>query len=252
VPVHCAAQPAFIMRRRQGYAGRMPLQNRVTPTGELIATEYRGTLLGNRGVLHDERRQIVRRAQVRRWITCVLEFRGRHRPVMTPRRYTELFFLDEAVALAAGHRPCCECRYSDYQRFRQLWRETGELPELPRAEAMDDVLHEERRLVDGHRRTRLADPATLPDGVMILAEDQPWLLHRGELLRWTPAGYTERRALPGTAVALLTPPTTVATIAAGFTPALHPSSFRHDRVGGPRSRLTGILENRGLGHSFDG
>ncbi|HSV68257.1 MAG TPA: hypothetical protein VLJ59_20510 [Mycobacteriales bacterium] len=202
----------------------MPLQNRVTPTGELIAVEDRGTLLGNRGVLHDERRRIVRLAQVRRWIICVLEFRGRHRPVMNPRRYTELFFLDEAVALAAGHRPCCKCRYSDYQWFRRLWRETKKLPELPRAETMDDVLHEERRMVDGRRRTRLADPATLPDGVMILDEDQPWLLRRSELLRWTPAGYAERRALPGTAVAVLTPPATVATIAAGFTPMLHPSA----------------------------
>jgi hypothetical protein len=202
----------------------MPLQNRVTPTGDLIAVSDRGTFLGNRGVLHDEQRRVVRRAQVRRWLTCVLEFRGRHRHVMTPRRYTELFFLDEAVALAAGHRPCCECRYSDYQRFRRLWRETRKLPELPRAEAMDDVLHVERRLVDGRRRTRPADPATLPDGVMILADGQPWLLRRGELLRWTPAGYAERRALPGSAVAVLTPPATVATIAAGFTPTLHPSA----------------------------
>ncbi|HVQ92319.1 MAG TPA: hypothetical protein VMU51_14890 [Mycobacteriales bacterium] len=202
----------------------MPLQNRVTPTGELIAVEDRGGLLGNRGVLHDEQRRIVRFAQVRRWLTCVLEFRGRRRPIMSPHRYTELFFLDEAVAFAAGHRPCGKCRYADYQRFRRLWRETRKLPELPRAEQMDDVLHEERRPVGGRRQTRPADPATLPDGVMILADGHPWLLRRGELLRWTPAGYAERRALPETAVAVLTPPATVATIAAGFTPLLHPSA----------------------------
>lgn len=200
----------------------MPLQNRVTPTGDLIAVEARGTFLGNRGVLHDERRQIVRFQQVRRWLICVPEFRGRRRTIMSPRRYTELFFLDEAVALAAGHRPCCECRYADYQRFRRLWRETRNLAEPPRAGAIDNVLHEERRRVDGRRRTWPADPAALPDGVMILLADHPWLL-RGELLRWTPACYTDRLPLPAT-VAVLTPPATVATIAAGFTPTLHPSA----------------------------
>jgi hypothetical protein len=95
-----------------------PLRNRVTPAGELIATEHRGTMYGNRGVLHNENLALVRRYQVRRWLACVLEFRGRRRPIMRPHRYTELFFLDEAVALAAGHRPCAECRHAAYQSLR--------------------------------------------------------------------------------------------------------------------------------------
>ncbi|HEX3456598.1 MAG TPA: hypothetical protein VHR97_01465, partial [Candidatus Baltobacteraceae bacterium] len=99
----------------------MPLQNRVTPFGEVAALPGRGMLMGNRGVLHDDDRRIVRTWDVRRWIACVLEFRGRKREVMTPRRYTELFFLDEAAAFSAGHRPCAECRRADYVRFRDLW-----------------------------------------------------------------------------------------------------------------------------------
>src|SRR5262245_4164150 len=100
----------------------MPLQNRVTPYGELIATPARGLLMGNRGRLHDGERRIVRYADGRRWIACLTSFRGRRRDVMSPGRYTELFFLDEAVALAAGHRPCAECRRADYERFREAWR----------------------------------------------------------------------------------------------------------------------------------
>src|SRR6202161_2154067 len=101
----------------------MPRQNRVTPFGEIITTPERGTFMGNRGVLHDTEGSLERAWQAKRWLVCVLEFRGRKRQVMTPKRYTELFFLDEATALAAGHRPCRECRYADYQRFRSLWEE---------------------------------------------------------------------------------------------------------------------------------
>ncbi len=99
----------------------MPLQNRVTPFGDLIAVPERGLMFGNRGVLHNGERRIVRNSQLRRWIVCVLEFRGRSRPIMRPGHYTELFFLDEATALAAGHRPCAECRHQDYQTFRRCW-----------------------------------------------------------------------------------------------------------------------------------
>src|SRR5262249_42534874 len=120
----------------------MPLQNRVTPFGELIATEARGLLMGNRGRLHDTDRRIVRYAQGRRWIACVTSFRGRRRTIMSPRSYTELFFLDEAVALAAGHRPCAECRRGDYARFQAAWTRAG----LGRASAdeMDRRLHADR------------------------------------------------------------------------------------------------------------
>src|SRR4051794_26424644 len=99
----------------------MPRQNRVTPSGDIITTPERGTLMGNRGVLHDADARIVRRWQGKRWIACVLEFKGRWRPVMAPGRYTELFFLDEATALAAGHRPCAECRRRRFDEFRDTW-----------------------------------------------------------------------------------------------------------------------------------
>ena len=99
----------------------MPLQNRVTPFGEIVAVPERGTLMGNRGVLHDDAGRIVRSYQVRRWIACRTAFRGRHRLLMQPHSWTELFFLDEATAFAAGHRPCAECRHADYQRFKEAW-----------------------------------------------------------------------------------------------------------------------------------
>jgi len=99
----------------------MPLRNRVTPFGDLVAVPDRGALMGNRGVLHDDERRIVRFSQGRRWIACLTDVKGRRRPLMTPGRYTELFFLDEATALAAGHRPCWECRRADALRFRDAW-----------------------------------------------------------------------------------------------------------------------------------
>jgi hypothetical protein len=117
----------------------MPLRNRVTPLGEIVAVSGRGTLMGNRGILHDAERNILRDWQVRRWIACRLEFHGRHRSVMTPGSYTELFFLDEAAALADGHRPCAECRHADYRAFQTAWHTiypdqpmpTCRLPSLP-------------------------------------------------------------------------------------------------------------------------
>ena len=127
-----------------------PLRNRVTPAGELIATEHRGTMYGNRGVLHNENLALVRRYQVRRWLACVLEFRGRERPIMRPHRYTELFFLDEAVALAAGHRPCAECRHAAYQSFRTAWATARALPAKPAAGDIDRVTG-----VEKHKRGRV-------------------------------------------------------------------------------------------------
>src|SRR5271167_3734566 len=140
----------------------MPLQNRVTPFGEIVAVEARGLMMGNRGILHDDKRRIVRSSQVRRWLVCLIEFRGRRRAVMQPHRYTELFFLDEVTALAAGHRPCFECRRRDAEQFALLF---SDKPNRASAPAMDDVLHAER--LDGkakrmHQRTIDA----LPDGAM--------------------------------------------------------------------------------------
>jgi hypothetical protein len=192
----------------------MPLQNRVDPFGVLFRTPARGTIMGNRGgCIHNDRREIVRPFQSRRWIACVLQFKDRHRVVMTPRRYTELFFLDEAVALAAGHRPCAECRREDYVRFMEIVGET-------RAGAIDERLHVERL---GTKPKR--DVASLPDGAFALVEGDPWLIRHGQLRRWTPGGYTERRPASGRAE-LLTPPTMLAVLTSGWNgvvPLLHPS-----------------------------
>jgi hypothetical protein len=202
----------------------VPYRNRVSPAGDLLAVPERGTLMGNRGVLHDEHGRIVRRWQVRRWVTCVLSFRGRHRVVMTPNRYTHLFFLDEATALAAGHRPCAECRYADYQRWLRLWTRAHGLAEPPRAEAMDAVLHPQRIPVNGRRPTHRQPAPGLPDGAMVDLDGAPWLVHRDALLRWTAGGYRGRRPRPAGDVDMLTPPSTLAVIRAGYQPALHPSA----------------------------
>jgi len=201
-----------------------PLQNRVTPSGDLIATEHRGTMYGNRGVLHNDDLVVVRRHQVRRWLVCVLEFRGRRRQIMQPRRYTELFFLDEAVALAAGHRPCAECRNADYQSFRTAWTAASGLRANPTADDIDVKLHGQRCLVNGDRVTYPAPLRDLPDGVFIAWEDEYWLLRNGGLHRWTPAGYTDRRDLFGGLAAVLTPRFTVDAVRMGYRPAVHRSA----------------------------
>src|SRR4249919_3303351 len=135
----------------------MPLQNRVTPEGDIIATPHRGLMMGNRGgAFHLPDRTIGhRRWASRQWIACVLEFKGRHRAVMMqPNRYTELFFLDEATALAAGHRPCFECRRRDAETFAGFWQEAFKRPKRPRADEMDLVLHAERLNGRGKRMNR--------------------------------------------------------------------------------------------------
>jgi hypothetical protein len=201
-----------------------PLRNRVTPAGELIATEHRGTMYGNRGVLHNDDLVLVRRHQVSRWLVCVLEFRGRHRQIMQPRRYTELFFLDEAVALAAGHRPCAECRHADYQAFRTAWTAALALRAKPAANDIDRVLHGQRCPVDGVRVTYPALLRDLPDGVFIVWKDEFWLVRNGELHLWTPARYADRRPLFGGPAVVLTPRSTVDAIRTGYRPAMHQSA----------------------------
>jgi hypothetical protein len=204
--------------------GPRPLQNRVAPTGELIATVHRGTFLGNRGILHDRNRAIVRYSQHRRWLVCTLEFRGRRRQIMAPGRYTELFFLDEAVALAAGHRPCAECRRDAYQAFRSAWQEAQGLPSALSADETDWALHAERSRPRGRRSLpdrRLAD---LPDGVFVRWQGEPWLVRGQLLLRWSPAGYTGAVPRSDGLVPVITPPSTIAAIGAGYRPAIHPSA----------------------------
>lgn len=202
----------------------MPLPNRVTPYGEPTAVAARGTLVGNRGVLHDRDQRIVRFSQGTRWISCVLSFRDRRRVPMTPGRYTELFFLDEATALAAGHRPCMECRREDALDFRAAWaRATGADPAIRFGE-LDAILHEQRLAARGRMRTWTSALDALPDGAMI-DRDGTALLRLGVgLLRWTPTGYEPTAGLPGTSeVTVLTPPDVVAALHAGYQPAPHPS-----------------------------
>jgi hypothetical protein len=207
------------------------LQNRVTPLGELIATPARGTLMGNRGRLHDPSRRIVRRVApgYRAWVTCRLEFRGRHRPVMAPNRYTELFFLDEATALAAGHRPCGECRRAAFRRFKALWlvanRDRG-LPPNVGIEAIDRELDRDRLGGDRQARRYLAPLGSLPDGIFVALPDvlAPLIVWHGSLAPWSPAGYGAPRPMSSDQpVAVLTPRSTTAAIAAGYVPGVHRS-----------------------------
>ena len=200
----------------------MALQNRVTPFGDIIAIPQRGMFTGNRGVIHDHQRRIVRDSQVRRWIACRLEFRGRHREVMARRSWTELFFLDEAVALAAGHRPCFFCRREAAQAFRNAWA-LGRAVKVPPATEMDAVLHAER-LDHGRKRLHaLPGPANeLPDGSAIAAAGDAYILVHGRAFRWTAQGY-EGPLQISRPDAVITPPSTLGAFRAGYRPALHPS-----------------------------
>jgi hypothetical protein len=209
----------------------MPRQNRVTPSGEIVAVPERGTMPGNRGRLHDEAGRIRRPWQVKRWLACRLEFRGRHREVMAPDRYTELFFLDEATALAAGHRPCFECRRKPYNAFVDAWAVGNGIDitnRRPTAASMDERLHQERVGPGRSKRTFVAKIDDLPDGVFVTldeAVDRAYLIRDGHLLAWSPGGYSGRLPVPvGRDVTVLTPRSAVAAIRAGYTPEIHPSA----------------------------
>jgi hypothetical protein len=197
----------------------MPLQNRVTPFSELVAHPARGLLYGNRGCLHDETGRIRRRYGTRRWIACRLEFRGWQRgPKLRPGRFTELFFLDEVTAFAAGHRPCALCRRADYSRLGEIWRELH--PGQIGADAIDLQLHRER-IEPGTRSQRhhRDELDALPDGTFVVRAGEPWLVLGSHVLRWTPAGYAERRRRPPREDAIvITPPSLVAVLRAGWEP----------------------------------
>ena len=202
----------------------MPLQNRVTPTGDIIATPHRGMLTGNRGIIHDPRTKTLlnRRWSSRAWLACVCEFKGRRREVMGGRSWTELFFLDEATAFAAGHRPCFFCRRDDANKFRDAWEEGSGVSKL-RADDIDVVLHRER--LEGKRKRLHALPVPLlelPAGAMVVAGAESFLIVRGKALTWSPAGYrAAKSALEG--AMLLTPPSTLRAFLAGYRPVLHRS-----------------------------
>jgi hypothetical protein len=204
----------------------MPLQNRVTPTGDIIATPHRGMFTGNRGIIHDPAtKTLTRRWASQAWLTCLCEFRGWRRKVMGGRSWTELFFLDEATALAAGHRPCFFCRRDDANRFRAAWDE-GNGTRGVLARDIDTVLHRERLTGAKKRLHALPMPLEeLPDGVMVRAGNESYLIARGRALAWSPAGYGDMQNALQDAM-LLTPPSTLRALAAEYRPVLHPSAAK--------------------------
>ena len=202
----------------------MSAPNRVTPTGEIVAIGQRGTFMGNRGCLHRRPREIARPWQVRRWITCVLAYKDWRAPMWEPGRWTPLFFWDEAVALAAGHRPCALCRHADYVRWLDAWESAH--GERPRADPMDVRMHADRR--DGRAQRIHRRPwSDVPAGAFVAAGDGggPALVLADRLVPWSPAGYGEPVDRPGRGDAVvLTPACTVGVVAAGYAPALHPAA----------------------------
>ncbi len=205
----------------------MPLQNRVLPTQEIVADPGRGLLMGNRGTLHGpDRRLGTTRWRTKAWICCVLDWKGIRRDPMPPGRWTTLFFFDEAVALAAGHRPCAYCRRRDFLLYARAWATGRGLDERPRAPAMDAQLHLER--VDPRtrqQRTTIQELDELPDGAMIRYDGRPALVLENKVLPWSWQGYGAPRRPAGLhEVAVLTPPANLVVLKAGFTPLLHPTA----------------------------
>lgn len=204
----------------------MRLQNRVDPWGAIFACDARGTLMGNRGgELHNQRREIVRQYASRRWIACVLEFKGRRRSVMSPGHYTELFFLDEAVALAAGHRPCAECRRDRFNAFKSAWIHCGEQQGAPLADQIDAELHRAR--ID-RRKVKITYQellSSLPDGCFVQIEDSSYLVWGDTLLLWSPEGYLKKCDRPNSpVVTVLTPKPVVDCLRRGYTLEIHSSA----------------------------
>jgi hypothetical protein len=207
------------------------LQNRVDPFGRIILTDARGSFMGNRGVIHNEDKQIIHAFKHKQWIICVLKFKDRKRSVMTPGRWTELFFLDEATAFAAGHRPCFECRKEDAKRFKSCWIQGNpsyNFTMTTSIKAIDEVLHRER--IDGSKKkvTHQRLSSELPDGTFVTINEDPHLLNKGRLHRWTPSGYIDSLVLPKTEMlAVLTPHSVVNAFSAGYHPLLGTLSREH-------------------------
>jgi hypothetical protein len=217
----------------------MTLQNRVTPTGEIVADPARGLMLGNRGCLHGYGRELaVSRWRSKLWICCVLDWKGVRRDPMPPGRWTALFFLDEATALAAGHRPCGYCRRADYLNFGMAWQAARSLPVRPKAFELDAVLHSERVDRRRRKRTHARRAGELPDGVMVLGRSGAALIVGGRPRGWSFTGYgAPVSGWPDDEpVEVLTPPSIVAAIEAGYRPMVHPSA----RAAGEGSRSSAV------------
>jgi hypothetical protein len=207
----------------------MPLQNRVDPWGKLHAVAARGTLTGNRGIIHNQAKEVVAQWRSKAWITCRLEWKEWWRPVMGRHSWTELFFLDEATAFAAGHRPCATCRRERFSEFKENWcaaQPTMTASVLPRATEIDALLHAERVNRRGEKVTYEDELATLTDGTMISIGEDAYLVWRQHLLKWSFDGYVSgkirRPALRR--VRVLTPASIVCMFRSGFRPEVHASA----------------------------
>lgn len=204
------------------------LQNRVDPLGRLIETSARGLWMGNRGVIHNEHQQIIRNFKHKAWITCTLTFKERKRTVMTPGRWTELFFLDEATAFAAGHRPCFECRKQDAKKFKSCWIMGNPAHNFSMATSInqiDEIIHRER--IDDQKKKVVHQHMTedIPEGTFLLIHDDPFVFSKGRLLQWTPFGYADSIAVPEhSALTILTPRSIVNAFRAGYVPQIGRSS----------------------------
>jgi len=198
------------------------LQNRVDPFGNIFRTSARGTLMGNRGVIHNDKKEIVRPFKLKAWIACRLSFKERSRVVMTPQRWTELFFLDEATAFAAGHRPCAECRRGAFNNFKLYWIQAnpayGFTIKTP-IRLVDEVLHTERMDALQQKKCFNENLSHLPDGSFVQWNGNAYLVKRAALHLWTPFGYTEKLQLPAnTVLSALTPKSVVNAYRAGYQP----------------------------------
>ena len=200
------------------------MQNRVDPFGTVIETKARGLWMGNRGKIHNDKKEIVQAYKLKAWLTCKLQFNGRHRIVMGANTYTELFFLDEATAFAAGHRPCFECRRNDFVYFKKMWLKAN--PEFGFTEStsiqqIDAVLHKERMNDDGSKRTFEANINHLPDGSFISIDERAYLLYNHQLHLWTPFGYKTYKTKPASEiVTVLTPRSIVKMFKEGYVPQM--------------------------------
>jgi hypothetical protein len=200
------------------------LQNRVDPFGNIIKTSARGAWMGNRGIIHNPEQQILRPFKLKAWLICELEFRGRKRQVMAPNRYTELFFMDEATAFAAGHRPCFECRRSDYNKFKSFWLKGNpgyDFDEKTSIQKIDNILHGERISRDKSKATYEESVNGLPNGAFVLSDDKPYLIFNGQIYLWSPFGYEKGIAIPKAGrLPVLTPKSVVNAFRAGLMPQI--------------------------------
>ena len=202
------------------------MQNRVDPLGHIINTKARGMWMGNRGRIHNERKELISPFKLKAWLTCKVNFNGRKRQIMAPHSYTELFFLDEATAFAAGHRPCFECRREDFNRFKKLWIKGNpqyQFSEKTSISNIDTILHTERINADGIKKMFHESLDNLPDGTFISVEGEPYLLFKKHLYLWTPYGYEQQNVGINGKVNVLTPLSIVNTFRASYVPQMCPT-----------------------------